>query len=57
MPKIKGGFYKYKLHYSLTPEIGREVLKKVRLLSRLRDYGYICYKNSLWLRKLKQQKV
>lgn len=27
-PKTKGGHYKYKLHQSLTPEIGREALKK-----------------------------
>lgn len=28
-PKTKGGNYKYRLHQSLTPEIGREALKKV----------------------------
>lgn len=28
-PKTKGGNYRYKLHQSLTPDIGREALKKV----------------------------
>lgn len=28
-PKTEGGNYKYRLHQSLTPEIGREALKKV----------------------------
>ena len=28
-PKTKGGNYKYRLHQSLTPEVGREALKKV----------------------------
>lgn len=28
-PKAKGGGYKYRLHQSLTPEVGREALKKV----------------------------
>jgi len=28
-PKTSGGNYKYKFHQSLTPEIGRESLKKV----------------------------
>ncbi len=28
-PKTKGGNYRYRLHQSLTPEVGREALKKV----------------------------
>ncbi|MCW3108509.1 MAG: hypothetical protein JWQ09_3015, partial [Segetibacter sp.] len=28
-PKTTGGNYKYRLHQSLTPEVGRETLKKV----------------------------
>ena len=28
-PRTKGGYWRYKFHQSLTPEIGREELKKV----------------------------